>query len=61
MATTNPTPKSRRIDLNEENQIKIRSVRQKNIQFGGASIIDDALPIVYTVRMAHQAGTWPVQ
>jgi pentafunctional AROM polypeptide len=23
------------------------------------SVIDDALPIVYTVRTAHQAGTWP--
>jgi len=26
---------------------------------GGSGIIDDALPIVYTVRTANQAGTWP--
>ncbi|KAL7548791.1 hypothetical protein ACHAWF_012047 [Thalassiosira exigua] len=23
------------------------------------SVVDDALPVVYTVRTAHQAGTWP--
>eukprot|EP00804_Cyclotella_cryptica_P011537 CCRYP_019891-RA/>CCRYP_019891-RA protein AED:0.06 eAED:0.06 QI:639/1/1/1/1/1/2/129/730 len=33
--------------------------RAPALPFGGASIIDDALPIVYTVRTAHQAGTWP--
>ena len=26
---------------------------------GGTGVIDDALPVVYTVRTAHQAGTWP--
>ncbi|KAL7529803.1 hypothetical protein ACHAXR_003172 [Thalassiosira sp. AJA248-18] len=29
------------------------------LPFAGSAIIDDALPIVYTVRTAHQAGTWP--
>lgn len=29
------------------------------LPFAGSGIIDDALPIVYTVRTAHQAGTWP--
>jgi pentafunctional AROM polypeptide len=33
--------------------------RAPALPFGGASVIDDAFPIVYTVRTAHQAGTWP--
>lgn len=33
--------------------------RAPALPFGGTSVIDDALPIVYTVRTAHQAGTWP--
>jgi pentafunctional AROM polypeptide len=33
--------------------------RAPALPFGGASVIDDSLPIVYTVRTAHQAGTWP--
>jgi shikimate-5-dehydrogenase/3-dehydroquinate dehydratase type I len=33
--------------------------RAPALPFAGSGIIDDALPIVYTVRTAHQAGTWP--
>ena len=33
--------------------------RAPALPFGGTSVMDDALPIVYTVRTAHQAGTWP--
>ncbi|KAL7469857.1 hypothetical protein ACHAXS_010127 [Conticribra weissflogii] len=33
--------------------------RAPALPFAGSDIIDDALPIVYTVRTAHQAGTWP--
>lgn len=33
--------------------------RAPALPFAAASIIDDALPIVYTVRTANQAGTWP--
>jgi len=33
--------------------------RAPALPFAGSTIIDDALPIVYTVRTAHQAGTWP--
>jgi pentafunctional AROM polypeptide len=33
--------------------------RAPALSFAKSTIIDDALPIVYTVRTAHQAGTWP--
>jgi len=33
--------------------------RAPALPFASSDIIDDALPIVYTVRTAHQAGTWP--
>mmetsp|Transcript_23706 Transcript_23706/g.47383 ORF Transcript_23706/g.47383 Transcript_23706/m.47383 type:complete len:963 (-) Transcript_23706:27-2915(-) len=33
--------------------------RAPALPFAGSDIIDNALPIVYTVRTAHQAGTWP--
>ena len=33
--------------------------RAPSLPFASSDIIDDALPIVYTVRTAHQAGTWP--
>ena len=33
--------------------------RAPALPFAGASVVDDALPIVFTVRTAHQAGTWP--
>lgn len=33
--------------------------RAPALPFAMSTIIDDALPIVYTVRTAHQAGTWP--
>ena len=26
---------------------------------GGGTVLDDVMPVVYTVRTAHQAGTWP--
>jgi len=35
------------------------SQRAPGLPFAGTTIIDDALPIVYTVRTANQAGTWP--
>lgn len=33
--------------------------RAPALPFAGQGVIDDALPVVYTVRTAHQAGTWP--
>ena len=33
--------------------------RAPALPFAALGVIDDALPIVYTVRTAHQAGTWP--
>ncbi|KAL9185549.1 hypothetical protein ACHAXT_003326 [Thalassiosira profunda] len=33
--------------------------RAPALPFAGSGMIDDALPVVYTVRTAHQAGTWP--
>ena len=30
----------------------------QRLPFAGTSIVDNALPIVYTVRMAGQMGTW---
>ena len=36
-----------------------RRLRAPALPFAGSSVIMDALLIVYTVRTAHQAGTWP--
>ena len=33
--------------------------RAPALPFAGQGVVDDALPVVYTVRTAHQAGTWP--
>lgn len=38
---------------------KPHAQRSPALPLAGASIIDDAFPIVYTVRTAGQAGTWP--
>lgn len=35
------------------------AVRAPGLASVDGSVIDDVLPIVYTVRTAHQAGTWP--
>lgn len=35
------------------------SQRAPGLPYAGTTIIDDAVPIVYTVRTANQAGTWP--
>jgi len=34
-------------------------VRAPALPLVGLEVIDDAMPIVFTVRTAHQAGTWP--
>ena len=33
--------------------------RAPALPFAGSGVMDDSLPIVYTVRTANQAGTWP--
>jgi pentafunctional AROM polypeptide len=56
--------KDPRFDILYQQQ-RLRAMCRPNAQrapalpFAGSSIIDDALPLVYTVRTAHQAGTWP--
>jgi len=49
--------------LYEQQQLRAmcrpHAVRAPALPFGGGKVIEDAVPIVYTVRTANQAGTWP--
>lgn len=56
--------KSKRFDVMYQQQqlrtmCKPHAQRAPALPLAGASIIDDAFPVVYTVRTAGQAGTWP--
>ena len=63
-STSNQMNKDPRFDILYQQQrlrhmCRPHAKRAPALPFATAFIIDDALPIVYTVRTANQAGTWP--